>query len=126
MAKVLIIEDDLYERDLYKKVLENAGHSVMVAADGQSGYEFAFKSPDVILLDIMLPGKNGLTLLQDIKSQQQTKHIPVLVLSNLGQDNIIQEALKSGAVDYLLKSNVETNELIEKIQSILETTLASE
>jgi len=122
MAQILIIEDDLYERELYQRVLENAGYSVTISANGQEGYQKAFDNPTLIVLDIMLPGKNGLVVLQDLKDNDATKHIPVLVLSNLGQENIIKEALRSGAEAFVLKSQISTGEFIEKVKDILQDT----
>lgn len=119
MAHILIIEDDLYERELYQRVLEKAGYSVVTSGDGQEGFQKAFDNPIMIVLDIMLPGKNGLVILQDLKDNSATKDIPVLVLSNLGQGNIINEALRIGAEEFVLKSNVSTGEFIEKVKKIL-------
>ncbi|MCA9397846.1 response regulator transcription factor, partial [candidate division WWE3 bacterium] len=64
---ILIIEDDYYVRELYERVLSNAGFDVFSAADGQEGYQLALRNPDLILLDIMLPGRNGLTVLRQLK-----------------------------------------------------------
>jgi len=120
MSKILIVEDDLYERELYQRVLENAGYSVITSNNGQEGFQKAFDNPVLIVLDIMLPGKNGLVILQDLKENEATKHIPVLVLSNLGQENIINEALRSGAEAFVLKSQISTDEFIEKVKAILQ------
>lgn len=125
MSKILIIEDDLYERELYQRVLENAGYSVITSSNGQEGFQRAFDNPVLIVLDIMLPGKNGLVILQDLKENEATKHIPVLVLSNLGQENIINEALRSGAEAFIIKSQISSGEFTEKVKAILQASVDS-
>ena len=114
--QILIIEDDYYVRELYERVLTNAGFGVFSAADGQEGYQLALKNPDLILLDIMLPGRNGLTVLRQLKDADQTKDIPVIILTNLGQQNTIKEAMESGAAEYLLKPEVDPYELAQRMQ----------
>ena len=118
---ILIIEDDYYVRELYERVLSNAGFDVFSAADGQEGYQLALRNPDLILLDIMLPGRNGLTVLRQLKDSDQTKNIPVIVLTNLGQQSTIKEAMESGAEEYLLKPEVDPYELAKRIQEYFDT-----
>ena len=118
---ILIIEDDYYVRELYERVLMNAGFDVFSAADGQEGYQLALQNPDLILLDIMLPGRNGLTVLRQLKDSDQTKEIPVIILTNLGQQSTIKEAMESGAEEYLLKPEVDPYELAKRIQEYFDT-----
>lgn len=124
--KVLIIEDDYYVRELYERVLTNSEFEVITAADGQEGYQLAVQQqPNLILLDVMLPGKNGLSVLHQLKDDQQTEQIAVVMLTNLGQDNIIKEAMDVGAVEYLLKPEVDPYELANRIEEYYQNSLSN-
>ncbi len=114
--KILLIEDDKFIFDLYKRVLTQAGYEVMVAQDGEEGIKMAQNQKfDLILLDIMLPKKNGVEVLRDLKGNDLTKNIPVMVLSNLGQEDIIKDCLSLGAVGYLLKVEHLPQEVVGRI-----------
>lgn len=120
MSKILLIEDEYFISDLYKRILEDAGFEVMTATDGQEGLQKAKLNPDLILLDIMLPGLNGLQLLQKLKSEEGTvRNIPVVLITNLGQANIIKEAFNLGAQGYLLKVNLKPQDLIDQVNIFL-------
>lgn len=123
---VLIIEDDYYVRELYERVLSNAEFKVISAADGQEGFQLAIQNqPQLVLLDVMLPGKNGLAVLKDLKSDSQTQNIDVIMMTNLGQDSIIKDALDSGAAEYLLKPEVDPYELAERIEEFYQRSVSS-
>jgi CheY-like chemotaxis protein len=118
--KILIIEDDYFLRDLMAKQLVKEGYEVFQAVDGEKGLEAAKKEiPDLILLDLILPGMNGFEVLEKIKQDIPLSKIVVMVLSNLAQKDDIDKALKLGAADYLVKVNFVPEEIIEKIKSIL-------
>ncbi|MCW1929713.1 MAG: response regulator [Candidatus Kerfeldbacteria bacterium] len=121
MTKVLIVEDDKFLSELISTKLEKEECEVYLAADGEQGVQLATeKRPDIILLDIMLPGMSGFEVLEQLKSEKSSvKDIPVLILSNFGQDAKVKEGLKLGASDYLVKANFTTGEIVEKIQSVL-------
>lgn len=121
MTKVLIVEDDKFLSELISTKLEKEECEVFLAADGEQGVQLATeKRPDIILLDIMLPGMSGFEVLQQLKAESSAvKDIPVLILSNFGQDAKVKEGLKLGAADYLVKANFTTGEIVEKIQSVL-------
>jgi CheY-like chemotaxis protein len=116
---VLLVEDEIYIKDLYVRILEDAGIKVTTAEDGESGLNLAQKIPDLILLDIMLPRKNGLEVLTQLKSNVTTRSIPVILVTNLGQEDVIRHAFGIGAQGYLLKMNLEPEQLIKITQQFL-------
>jgi len=119
MKKILLIEDELFISDLYKGILQSAGFEVMEAYNGEQALQMAKSGPDLILLDIMLPGLNGLQLLKKMKSEKSTQDIPVVLITNLGQEIFIKEAYELGAQGYLLKVRLEPQDLIEQVNFFL-------
>lgn len=119
--KILLIEDELFLRDLYVQVLERSGYTVLSAFDGEAGLQLVHDNPDasLILLDIMLPKKHGVDVLKQLKSDPDTKNIPVFILSNLTEEKIVAETLKLGAKGYLVKVQVDPIKLLEKINNFL-------
>jgi len=121
MKKILIIEDDKFLRDLISRKIMMEGYEALEAADGESGVEIAVKEkPDLVLLDLILPGINGFQALEKIKNNQVSSKVPVIILSNLAQKEDIEKGMKMGAVDYLIKAKFTPNEIVGKIRSILE------
>ena len=97
--KVLVVEDEIFIRELYEKVLQGAGYEVTGAQDGQEGLDkVKAGSFDLVLLDIMLPKMTGIDVLKEIKKDPDPKlnKLPVYLLTNLGQESIIKEAFKIG------------------------------
>lgn len=119
-ARILLVEDELYLRDLYTRVLSSAGFHVTSAVDGLEGLEMAQSMPDLILLDIMMPRLNGIELLKRLKRDVKTKNLSIVLLTNLGQEYIIKDALNSGARGYIMKVQISPYELIDKIKKFLE------
>jgi CheY-like chemotaxis protein len=120
MAKVLIIEDEEVLAKVLREKFTGEGYETEVAKDGEEGSAMAKKSrPDVILLDLILPKKHGLAVLEEIKNNPEIKHIPVVVLSNLAEDENIKKALELGASDYFVKAQHPLGEIVEKVSSIL-------
>jgi DNA-binding response OmpR family regulator len=120
MIKVLVIEDDKFLRELISQKLLKEGYDVAEAMDGEKGIEAVKQeSPDLILLDLILPGMDGFDVLARIKSAPESSDIPVIVLSNLGQKDDIEKGLKMGAVDYLIKAHFTPGEIIEKIRAVV-------
>lgn len=120
--KVLIVEDDQFLRDLLENKLKREGFEVTLAIDGPEGLEKIKKTrPDVVLLDIILPGISGFDILktvrQDVTMDMAT--IPIILLSNLGQESDIEKGRVLGADDYLIKSNFTIDEIIVKIKNLL-------
>ncbi|HLD11456.1 MAG TPA: response regulator [Patescibacteria group bacterium] len=114
--KLLLIEDEIFIRDLYQKELSRNGYAIVTADDGLEGVKKAVEeTPDLILLDIMLPIKNGIEVLKELKKHPSTKHIPVLLLTNLGQESIIREAFSLGAEGFLLKSELVPKQILQEL-----------
>jgi len=119
--KILLAEDDKFISRAYMDGLTRAGFSVMVAYDGAEALKmFAADKPDLMLLDLIMPVKNGFEVLEEINDNDKAPRIPIVVLSNLGQDSDIRKAKELKATDYLVKSNVTMKEVIEKVKSYLE------
>ena len=119
MAKILLVEDEFFIRDLYCRIITAAGFEVIVAEDGEEGVKLSKGIPDLILLDIMLPKMNGLKVLKEVKSDQATKNIPVVLLTNLGQSDIIKRAFDFGVSGYLLKLDTSPAQLINSVNSFI-------
>ncbi len=123
-TKVLIVEDDRFLSELISTKLTKEGFEIVLATDGETGLEKALsEKPHIILLDIMLPGMSGFEVLDGLKKNQdkEVAAIPVLILSNFGQESKVQQGLEMGAKDYLVKANFTTGEIVEKIKATLET-----
>ncbi len=119
--KILIVEDDAFLADIYKTKMEMEGFKVMVASDGEKGLKMAqTKSPDLILLDILLPKMDGFAILEEIKkSGSPIKDVPVILLTNLGQNEDVERGLNLGAADYLIKAHFKPAEVAAKIKKCL-------
>ena len=119
-SKILIIEDDKFLRDLLSQKLSREGFKVTAAVDGEEGFKSAVEdAPDLILLDLVLPGIDGFSILERIKKEAKLSSVPVLILSNLGQKEDVDRALALGAVDFMIKANFTPGEISERIKSIL-------
>ena len=120
MAKILIVEDEGFLRGVLTQKLQKEGFETIDAVDGEEGVKKVVEGmPDLILLDLILPGIDGFEALRQIKANQNTAAIPVIILSNLGQKDDIEKALKLGATDFLIKAHFTTGEIISKIQEVL-------
>ncbi|MDO8554948.1 MAG: response regulator [bacterium] len=117
---VLIVEDDEFLRQLVAQKLTQEGFNVIAAIDATEAFKSIHeKQPQIILLDLILPGMDGYEILDQLKKDSFTKSIPVIVLSNLGQREDIDKALKAGANDYLIKANFTPGEIVEKVRNVL-------
>lgn len=122
-TSVLIFEDDVFLSELLSTKLKKEGFLISVAGDGEIGLQKAIaEKPDIILLDLMLPNMNGFEVLQALQQHEDStvKNIPVLILSNFGQESKIQKGLELGAKDYLVKANFTTGEIVDKIKKTLQ------
>ncbi len=118
--KILIIEDDKFFQNFYLIKLQEKGFQVDIASDGEEGLDkIKNNKPDLILLDIILPKKDGFEVLSSIANDNNLKNIPVLVFSTLGQESDIEKAKKLGAKDYVNKSFFDFDILFNKIVSNL-------
>jgi len=118
--KILIVEDDRFLRELINRKLLEEGFDVAQAIDGESGVKkIKEEKPDLVLLDLILPGIDGFEVLSRIKNDPDVSSIPILILSNLGQKEEVEKGLKLGAVDFLIKAHFTPGEIIEKIRKII-------
>ena len=120
---ILVVEDDLDIRELISFNLQNEGHQVFEAKDGEAGIDKAReKLPDLILLDLMLPGIQGLDVCRIIKSDQETKEIPIIMVTALGQEEDIVKGLETGADDYITKP-FSIKVLIARVNAVLKRSI---
>lgn len=119
---ILLIEDDSFVHELYKRALTKIGFQVSSAFDGEEGVQLAQqKKVDLILLDILLPKLNGVDVLRKLKSDPEISNIPVILLTNLGQESIIREAFRIGADGFLLKARLLPIEVAKQVQEFFRT-----
>ena len=119
MTKVLIIEDNETLNEAYKLILEKDGHEVTTAFNGEEGLEkLKDLSPDLILLDMLMPKMDGLEFLRHFKPENFPK-TTIIILSNLNEDEQVEEARKLGAHRYILKANTSPRELAVKVNHII-------
>jgi len=117
---ILIIEDEQHLQKLISEHIKKAGLAYKQALNGEDGLYLAKQeTPDLILLDLILPKKDGFEVLQELKKDKQTKNIPVLILTNLESTPDVQRALDLGANNYLVKSNYKLDDIIKKIKKYL-------
>jgi DNA-binding response OmpR family regulator len=120
MSKILLIEDDKFLRELIIQKLGREGFEVAEAPEGEIGLtKMKEEKPDLVLLDLILPGIDGFEVLRQIKEDSETSNIPVVILSNLGQKDDVGRGMKLGATDYLVKAHFTPGEILSKIKSIL-------
>lgn len=122
MAKVLLVEDDQILAKLYQAKFQKEGIDIQLASDGQEGLE-KFKSfnPDLIILDLIMPRVDGFTFLEKAKEDPSlsSKKVPILVLSNLGQESDIKRAQELGANDFFVKADISLSQMIDKVKKYL-------
>jgi len=117
---ILIVEDDKFLRALIIKKLIQGDFKISEAVDGEEGIKKVKEGkPDLVLLDLILPGIDGFEVLNRMKKDPDLTNIPVIILSNLGQKEEIERGLKAGAVDYLVKAHFTLTEIIEKVRKAL-------
>ena len=120
MSKILFIEDEISLQTTLGGALKEAGFEIENAYDGEAGLKAAQTSkPDLILLDLILPKMDGFQVLKDLKSGAGTKDIPVIVLTNLESADDVGKVIALGATTYLVKSNYELRDIVEKIKEVL-------
>ncbi len=120
MKKILIVEDDKFLRELIARKVIDEGFDVSEAIGGEEGIKkIKEEKPDMVLLDLILPGIDGFEVLTRMKEDPTLSSIPVIIFSNLGQKEDIEKGLKLGAIDYLIKAHFTPGEIIEKIKANL-------
>lgn len=117
---ILFIEDESALQTTFSNMLTKHGYEMIKAMDGRTGLYLAKeKKPDLILLDLILPKMDGFGVLRGLKEGEETKDIPVIILTNLENTGDVQRALEMGAMTYLTKANYTLTEILEKIEKIL-------
>jgi CheY-like chemotaxis protein len=128
-GKIILIEDELFVRELYERVLRSE-FELLSAEDGEKGLALIQQAansptkPNLILLDIMMPKLNGIEVLKKIKQDPQTRDIPVIMLTNLGQDDVIKEASSLGAAGYLIKIRLTPANVLQHVKDFLQNPSA--
>lgn len=118
MPKILIIEDDEFLRKLIARKLKSENFEVVEAADGEEGIsKIKQEKPNLVLLDLILPGIDGFEILERKRADPEIEKIPVIILSNLGQREEIERGLRLGAIDFLVKANFTPAEIVEKVKA---------
>lgn len=118
--KVLLIDDDEDLSNIFAAALTKEGFEAIFELTGQKGLERArLEKPDLILLDQVLQDMSGNDILKNLKQDEATKQIPVILLSNFSQEELVKGALEQGAVDYLFKYQVEPKDVINKVKEVL-------
>jgi len=117
---ILIVEDDKFLRELIAQKLAKEGYNTLTAIDGEEGIKkIKEEKPDLVLLDLILPGIDGFEVLSRMKDDEDLAKIPVIILSNLGQREEVERGLKLGAVDYMIKAHFTPREIIDKVKEVL-------
>jgi CheY-like chemotaxis protein len=117
---ILLAEDELFLSRTYENRLTLDGYTVLLAHDGEEAIQLILKDkPALVLLDLIMPKKNGFEVLEIIKQDDSVKHIPIIITSNLGQDSDIEKAMSLGAIDYVIKSNISLKDLSQKVKECL-------
>lgn len=118
--KILVIEDDVVLQKALEEFLSAEGFEIETAADGEEGIEKAKRGkPELILLDIILPKKDGYAVIQEVRADENTKNVPIVLLTNLGSLNDVEKALELGATTYLVKADYKLEEVAAKVKSML-------
>lgn len=122
MKRILIVDDDVYNRDFYKEILIDAGYTVETAANGEECIARLQSDEryDLILLDIVMPVKDGLETLTEVENQDyRKKHGPIYMLSALGQETVLAEAKAHGSTGFIVKTDITPEEFILKVSNIV-------
>lgn len=120
--KVLVIEDDAFLSQLLANRLKKAGMNVLRAADGEEGLKVLRANlPHLVLLDLILPQKSGFEVLEEMRADPSIQGIPVIIISNLGQESDISKGKELGAVEYFVKAKTSIDGLVERVKAILDS-----
>jgi DNA-binding response OmpR family regulator len=121
MKKILLVEDDPFLVDIYRTKFQEEGFSVSTAKEGEEALnKIREEMPDIILLDIVLPGSDGFDVLRELKKDEKFKKIKVVVLSNLAQKGEVEKGLALGADKYLIKAHYTPGEVVKEVKQIFE------
>lgn len=119
-AKILLVEDDSAIQEMYQLKFSQEGNTVLVARDGEEGLQLAqSEQPNVILLDVIMPKLDGFAVLEKLRNNPVTKDIPVVMLSNLGQQADVEKGKAMGAADYIIKASLTPSQVYDKISTYI-------
>lgn len=119
--KIVLIEDEEILATMYKLKFSKAGYDIQVAADGEQGLALVKEVwPDLILLDIIMPKKDGFAVLKELKADLQLRNIPIYLLTNLGQEEDVKKGKELGATGYFVKANFTPGEIVKEINKYFE------
>ncbi|KKR47113.1 MAG: Response regulator receiver protein [Parcubacteria group bacterium GW2011_GWA2_40_8] len=122
MKKILFVEDEQALQRTISEALHREGFEVLNAIDGDSGARLAkTEKPDMILLDLILPRRSGFDVLKELKETEETKDIPVIVLTNLESPADVDRAIELGATTYLVKANYDLSDIVKKVKMAIGT-----
>lgn len=118
--KILIVEDEPNLLDVLRDAFTAAGFTVFKASDGDEGYKMAMETrPDLILIDVLMPKMDGITMFKNLRQHEELKKIPGIILTNLNDTKTIESALESGAYDFLVKSDWDPKDLVKRVKEKL-------
>lgn len=118
--KILLIEDDPFLASLLGNRLKKEGFELVIAKSGnEAGKVLRMEKPNLVLLDIILPGKSGFEVLEEIKTDPQVAKTPVMIISNLGQEVDVERGKELGVVEYIVKARITIDDLVKKIKDYL-------
>jgi DNA-binding response OmpR family regulator len=118
--RVLFVEDDPTVAQMYRLKLELDGYQVIMAKDGEEGLRLAREvDPDIVFLDIRLPKVDGFTVLEGLRATDRTRNVPVVILSNYGEQDLVDRGLRLGALEYLIKSQTTPAHLARGVENLL-------
>lgn len=121
--RILLAEDDRFLRKAAETALKRHGFTVLAAVDGEEALRMArTEAPDLILLDLIMPKLQGFEVLRALKADAATAAIPVIILSNLGQDSDVKQAMEAGAAGYFVKANLSLQDLVKQVGEMLAGT----
>jgi DNA-binding response OmpR family regulator len=124
MARIIVAEDDKLISGSLCEALKTAGHEVTPAYDGEEAVaKVKEQKPDLLLLDIMMPKLDGISVLWELKADPEVSKTSVIVLTNIGDAETISKIVEAGAVDYLLKSDQSVDDIIQKVKDVLARTV---
>lgn len=118
---ILLVEDDSFISGMYQTKLSGQGYQVELVEDGETAASRLQQDPlpDLVLLDVVLPKKDGFEILEGLRSHERTRQLPVILLTNLGQKPDVERGLKLGADDYIIKAHYTPSEVVDKIKQVL-------
>lgn len=118
--KILVVEDDQFYSSIFERKLKAEGYDVVVTSDGEKGLAAARElKPDLILLDMVMPVKDGYETLKDLRQDDTLKGVKVVILSNLGQDADIETTKQYHVADYIVKANMSLEEMVQTVRKVL-------